>query len=118
MPVAHVVALDGLPVLVHPSNPVRGLTILQVRDIYTGKITNWNQVGGPNRPIVIISQDTNSGTCETFETIVMAGEAMAGSVEYVGSNGAVRARQVCRMDDDVVFLVDGDVIRHREAGPG
>lgn len=92
MPVAHVVALDGLPVLVHPSNPVRGLTIQQVRDIYTGRITNWNQVGGPNRPIVIISRDTNSGTYETFETIVMAGEAMAGSVEYVGSNGAVRQR--------------------------
>jgi phosphate transport system substrate-binding protein len=92
MPVAHVVALDGLPVLVHPSNPIRGLTVEQVRDIYTGKITNWNQVGGPNRPIVIISRDTNSGTYETFETIVMTGEAMAGSVEYVGSNGAVRQR--------------------------
>ncbi len=92
MPVAHVVALDGLPVIVHPSNPVKGLTIAQIRDIYTGKITNWNQVGGPNRPIVIISRDTNSGTYETFETLVMKGAAMAGSVEYVGSNGAVRQR--------------------------
>lgn len=92
MPVAHVVALDGLPVLVHPANPVRGLSIGQIRDIYMGKITNWSQVGGPNRPIVIISRDTNSGTYETFETLVMGGERMAGSVEYVGSNGAVRQR--------------------------
>ena len=92
MPVAHVVALDGLPVLVHPSNPVRGLSIEQIRDIYAGRITNWSQVGGPNRPIVIISRDTNSGTYETFETLVMGGEKMAGSVEYVGSNGAVRQR--------------------------
>ena len=92
MPVAHVVALDGLPVLVHPSNPVKGLTIDQVRDIYRGTITNWSQVGGPNRPIVIISRDTNSGTYETFETLVMQNEQMAAGVEYVGSNGAVRQR--------------------------
>jgi phosphate transport system substrate-binding protein len=92
MPVAHVIALDGLPVIVHPGNPVKGLTIEQIRDIYTGKTTNWNQVGGPNRPIVVISRDTNSGTYETFETMVMKGEAMAGTVEHVGSNGAVRQR--------------------------
>ena len=92
MPVAHVIALDGLPVLVHPSNPVKGLTIQQISDIYTGKITNWSQVGGPNRPIVIISRDTNSGTYETFETIVLAGEKITSSAEYVGSNGAVRQR--------------------------
>jgi phosphate transport system substrate-binding protein len=92
MPVAHVIALDGLPVLVHPSNPVKGLTIQQIRDIYTGKITNWNQVGGPNRPIVIISRDTNSGTYETFETLVLAGEKITDRAEYVGSNGAVRQR--------------------------
>jgi phosphate transport system substrate-binding protein len=92
MPVAHVIALDGLPVLVHPSNPVKGLTIQQIRDIYTGKITNWNQVGGPNRPIVITSRDTNSGTYETFETMVLAGEKITDKAEYVGSNGAVRQR--------------------------
>ncbi len=66
MPVAHVVAMDGLPVLVHPSNPVKQLTVEQVRDIYMGKTTNWKQVGGPDKEIVVISRDTNSGTYETF----------------------------------------------------
>ncbi|HET58222.1 MAG TPA: phosphate ABC transporter substrate-binding protein [Deltaproteobacteria bacterium] len=92
MPVAHVVAMDGLPIIVHPSNPVKNLTVDQVRDIYTGKITNWNQVGGPNRPILMISRDTNSGTYETFNELVMRGEKIAANCEYVGSNGAVRQR--------------------------
>ncbi len=92
MPVVHVVALDGLPVLVHPSNPVSDLTLQQIRDIYAGKIVNWNQVGGPNREIVVISRDTNSGTYETFNNIVMAGEKIHGRTEYVGSNGGIRQR--------------------------
>jgi phosphate transport system substrate-binding protein len=92
MPVAHVVALDGLPILVHPSNPVKGLSLDQVRDIYMGKITNWNQVGGPDLEIVVISRDTNSGTYETFETMVMRKEKIGERTEYVGSNGAVRQR--------------------------
>jgi phosphate transport system substrate-binding protein len=91
-PVAHVVALDGLPILVHPSNPVRGLTVAQVRDIYMGNITNWKQVGGPDKEIVVVSRDTNSGTYETFEKLVMKKERIADGTEYVGSNGAVRQR--------------------------
>lgn len=92
LPVAHVVAMDGLPVLVHPSNPVKGLTVEQVRNIYLGKIRNWREVGGPNLKIVKISRDTNSGTYETFENRVMNKEKIAADVEYVGSNGAVRQR--------------------------
>jgi phosphate transport system substrate-binding protein len=91
-PTFHVVALDGLPILVHPSNPVSSLTIDQVRDIYLGKITNWKEVGGPDKKIVMISRDTNSGTYETFEGKVMNKEKIAQGAEYVGSNGAVRAR--------------------------
>jgi phosphate transport system substrate-binding protein len=92
MPVAHVVAMDGLPILVHPSNPVKNLTVEQVRDIYMGKVTNWKEVGGPDLKIIKISRDTNSGTYETFENLVMHKERIAADVEYVGSNGAVRQR--------------------------
>jgi phosphate transport system substrate-binding protein len=100
MPVAHVVAMDGLPVLVHPSNPVAGLTVAQVRAIYMGKTRNWKDVGGPDMPIVVISRDTNSGTYETFEGLVMSHkvdgskvkEKIGAGAEYVGSNGAVRQR--------------------------
>lgn len=92
MPVAHVVALDGLPIIVHPSNPISSLTVEQVRNIYLGKITNWKEVGGPDRKIVMISRDTNSGTYETFHGLVMNKEKIAEGCEYVGSNGAVRSR--------------------------
>jgi len=92
-PVAHVVAFDALPVIVHPSNKVKGLTIDQIRDIYTGKITNWKDVGGSDQAIVVISRDTNSGTFETFKEMVLGKEAkISEGAEYTGSNGAVRQR--------------------------
>lgn len=100
MPVAHVIAMDGLPIIVHPSNPVKELTVEQVRDIYMGKITNWKNLGGPDAQIVVVSRDTNSGTYETFHGLVMSHTVNAAKVdekimsgaEYVGSNGAVRQR--------------------------
>jgi phosphate transport system substrate-binding protein len=91
-PVAHIVALDGIAVIVHPSNPLKEITLGQLKDIYQGKIKNWSQLGGPNVDVVAISRDTNSGTYETFEGIVMEKEKMAQGIEYVGSNGAVRSR--------------------------
>ncbi|MBN1765857.1 MAG: phosphate ABC transporter substrate-binding protein, partial [Sedimentisphaerales bacterium] len=91
-PVAHVIANDGVCVVVHPSNPVTELTSEQVKDIYTGKIKNWKELGGADMPIVVISRDTNSGTYETFHTMVMNKEKMAGNVEYVNSNPQAHAR--------------------------
>jgi phosphate transport system substrate-binding protein len=91
-PIATVIAIDGLAVIVHPSCPVQGLTTDQIRDVYTGKITNWKEVGGPNVPIVLISRDTNSGTYESFETLVLNKQKISDKAEYVGSNGAIRSR--------------------------
>lgn len=92
LPVAHVAAMDGVCVIVHPSNPVKALTREQVRDIYMGKTTNWSQVGGPSMPIVSISRDTSSGTYETFHNLVMAKKDMGSGVEYVNSNPQAHAR--------------------------
>lgn len=91
-PVAHAVAIDGIAVVVHPSNPVRDLTIEKVRDIYAGKINNWREVGGPDAKIVRISRDTNSGTYKSFEELVMHEATMAADTEKVGSNGGERQR--------------------------
>jgi len=91
-PVAHVVAMDGVCVVLHPSNPVKELTNEQVRKIYKGQITNWNQVGGIDMPIIAISRDTESGTYETFNKFLMKKEKMAGSVEKVNSNPQAHAR--------------------------
>lgn len=91
-PVAHVVAMDGVCVVVHPSNPVKQLTKAQIRDIYRGKIKNWSQVGGSNMPIVVVSRDTSSGTYETFHKLVMEKQKMASHVEYVNANPQAYAR--------------------------
>lgn len=92
LPVAHVVAFDGLAVVVNPKNPVKALTISQIADIYTGKITNWKQLGGEDAKIVVVSRDTNSGTYETFNELVLKKAAITKDAEYVGSNGQARTR--------------------------
>jgi phosphate transport system substrate-binding protein len=89
-----VVAMDGLAMIVHESNPVQGLTLEQIRAIYSGQIVNWKELGGPDQPIVLISRDTNSGTYESFETLAMKGAKIGSKAEYVGSNGAIRQRVV------------------------
>jgi len=61
-PVEFVVARDAIAVVANPSNPVSRLTMQQISDIYTGKITNWRKVGGEDRPIVLLSRESNSGT--------------------------------------------------------
>jgi phosphate transport system substrate-binding protein len=65
------VASDALSVIVNPANPVSELTIVQLSAIYTNKITNWNEVGGNDAPIVVIARDTNSGTHAFFKEHVV-----------------------------------------------
>jgi len=74
-PVEFVVARDAIAVVVHPSNPVDGLTLQQISDIYVRKITNWSQVGGEDRPIVLLSRESNSGTYVYFlENVIRMGD--------------------------------------------
>jgi phosphate transport system substrate-binding protein len=82
------VAADALAVVVHPSNPVTELTIAQLSAIYTGQITNWQEVGGENLPIVALSRDTNSGTHVFFKEAVVQMEGLPTqdkSLEYGAS---------------------------------
>ncbi|MCP4360537.1 MAG: phosphate ABC transporter substrate-binding protein [Chloroflexi bacterium] len=74
-PVEHVVAIDALAVILHPDNPVSKLTIPQLADIYTGRMTNWQEVGGNDASIILLSRETNSGTHVYFlEEVVRKGE--------------------------------------------
>lgn len=72
MPVAH----DAFIFIVNPKNPVKSLTHQQIQDIYTGKITNWKEVGGKDMPIKPYVRNQNSGSQELMETIVMKGIGM------------------------------------------
>lgn len=75
-PIEHVVAIDALAVIVNLDNPVDGLTLRQLSDIYTGRITNWKEVGGNDAPIILLSRETNSGSHVYFlETVVRLGDS-------------------------------------------
>lgn len=70
-PFETIVARDAIAVIVHPENPISQLTLQQVSDIYSGKINNWKEIGGDDRPIVRLSRETNSGTHVYFlETVI------------------------------------------------
>ena len=65
-----ILAYDGIAVIVNPENPVSDLTLAQIADIYTGKITNWSEIGGDDAEIVLIGREAGSGTRSGFEEIV------------------------------------------------
>lgn len=64
------IAYDGMSVIINNENPVQNLTMEQIRDIYTGKITNWKELGGNDAPIVVVSREDGSGTRDAFQEIV------------------------------------------------
>ena len=88
-PRAYVIANDAIAIVVHKGNAVQNLSIKQIKDIYTGKITNWKQVGGPSLPIVVVSRDVASGTFEVFNEKALGGAKVAASAQLLASNNAV-----------------------------
>lgn len=87
-----VLAYDGIAVIVHPDNLVSDLTLAQLSDIYTGKITNWDEVGGKDAPIVLIGREAGSGTRDGFEAIT-------------GTEGVCPYRQELTSTGDVITTV-------------
>ncbi|HTB85890.1 MAG TPA: PstS family phosphate ABC transporter substrate-binding protein [Candidatus Sulfotelmatobacter sp.] len=88
-PTEYKVALDGLSVYVNPENPVKELTIAQVGDIFTGKIKNWKEVGGPDQPITIYSRENSSGTYEFFKSEVLKGQDFDASAQTMPGTAAL-----------------------------
>lgn len=88
-PVGNIVAMDGIAVVVHTSNPVSALKTDQIKDVYTGKITNWKELGGEDLEIVIVGRDSSSGTFETFEELVMKGAKVSPAALAQASNKTV-----------------------------
>ena len=86
---AYPIARDGLSVYLHEKNPVKELTLAQIRDIYTGRITNWNQVGGANALIIIYSRENSSGTYQYFKDNVLLGKDFAPRAQTLQGTAAV-----------------------------
>jgi len=66
-----IIALDGISVIVNKSNPINHLSVEQISDIFSGKITNWSQLGGKDGKIKVFSRDENSGSYDTFKTLIL-----------------------------------------------
>jgi phosphate transport system substrate-binding protein len=88
-PVEIPVARDGIVLIVHPENPVNNLTIDQLRLIYTGKITNWKEVGGADKPILLLSRESSSGTFVFFQEHVLGKEDFSSSARLLPGTSAL-----------------------------
>ena len=85
------IALDGIAVIVNPNNPVSDLTKEQIADIFTGKITNWKDLGGADKTIYVVGRDATSGTRDGFESILGVKEKCAYEAE-LPETGDVKAK--------------------------
>ena len=85
-----VIARDGLAIIVHPSNPVRGATVAQVKEIFAGDLTDWKILGGPERPITVVTREEGSGTRGAFQELVMGKTRIWRGAITEDSNGTVR----------------------------
>jgi phosphate transport system substrate-binding protein len=104
----HLIAIDGIAVIVNASNPVSNLTVDQIRDIYTGAVTNWSQVGGRAGRIAVVSREPGSGTRGAFEEIVKFQDKLVlGAIEFDGT-GAVKA-EISRNADAIGYISLGSV---------
>ena len=83
-------AIDGVALAVHPDNPVKALTTQQVRDIYSGKITDWKELGGTEGAINLYGREDGSGTRETFTDKLFGKSELSPAVNVVNSNGAMK----------------------------
>lgn len=85
-----IVAIDGIAIIVNPANPIKDLTIAQIGEIYTGKITNWKEVGGSDAPIVCIGREAASGTRDGFEEVTDTKDKCQYSQELTSTGDVVQ----------------------------
>ncbi len=85
-----VVARDGLAIVVHPSNPVRGAKVEEIKQIFAGDLKNWSYLGGPDRAITVVTREEGSGTRGAFQEMVMGTTRIFKGAITQDSNGTVR----------------------------
>jgi phosphate transport system substrate-binding protein len=105
--VEHLLARDGVAIILHPSNPMADLSLEQIRAVFTGEITSWSELGGPDEDIHVVAREEGSGTREAFQLLVMGTSAQITSTAILqSSNGALRTT-VAGDPDAIGFLSFG-----------
>jgi len=102
-PQEYIIAYDGITVVVHPLNPVNSLTLDQLQKIYSGEITNWQEVGGNDATIAVISRDSASGTQEYFQEAVMKDKDFRSDMITQSATGAV-TQEVSQNEKAIGFI--------------
>jgi len=85
-----VIAHDGLAIIVHPTNPVRGATVSQVKQIFSGDLANWKYLGGSDKAMTVVTREEGSGTRGAFQELVMGKTRVFRGAITEDSNGTVR----------------------------
>ncbi len=102
---SNIVARDGIAIVVHPNNPIENLSTDQVRGVFNGEIKNWQMVGGPDKPITVVSREAGSGTRSSFEA-VLGGIKLTPDAIIQDSNGTVR-ETVANDENAIGYLSHG-----------
>jgi phosphate transport system substrate-binding protein len=97
------IAKDAIAIIVNPINPAQDLSSDQIRQVFSGNISNWKEVGGPSHPIVLVTREEGSGTRESFQKFVMGKEDIDLEALVQDSNGAVR--QVVASNHDAIGYI-------------
>lgn len=111
------IAIDGIALYANPQVGVTGLTLSQVKDIFTGKLANWKQLGGADLPIVPISRDPQiSGTASFLQEKVLAGENFSPNVRLVGTTTDA-IRTVAKTPGSISYATASEAVRQRTIDP-
>jgi phosphate transport system substrate-binding protein len=105
------IAKDAIAIIAHPENPVHDLSLLQIRQIFAGKIRNWNEIGGRSCPIVLVTREEGSGTREAFQKMVMEEEEINLEALVQDSNGAIR--QVVASDPNAIGYISLGLVNEK-----
>lgn len=100
---AVMIARDAIALIVHPENQIRNLSLVQARDVFSGKIKRWSELGGADQPIVLVTREEGSGTREAFQKFVMGKEEISLAALVQDSNGAIR--QVVSGDPNAIGYI-------------
>ncbi len=88
----HIVGIDGLAIIVHPDNPLSALSVEQLRRLFSGDIKDWSEVGGVKGPVTVFARDENSGTWDSFESMVLGDASLRRDAERFESNNNLSDR--------------------------
>jgi len=106
-----IIAKDAIAIIVNPKNPIQDLSLVKVRDVFSGKIGNWKELGRHDHPIVLVTREEGSGTREAFQKLVMGEEEISLEALVQDSNGAIR--QVVAGDPNAVGYISLGLVNEK-----